>query len=168
MITAPHLAFTITHEKSKFNRIITDIHIVLEDKTEVIKGLWDTGASHSAICKSIAEKLELKPKGAFQISTAGGVIDSHQYKISLGLPNKFLVKDVLVGGIDLQKQDIKMLVGMDIIMLGNFAISHTKEGKMFFSFCMPPFGEHIDYVKRIEDKKVAERKSGSNRYKKRK
>jgi len=50
-------------------------------------------------------------------------------------------KMALLGGID-------VLIGMDILGLGDFAVTH-QDGKTVFSFCVPS-RKHIDFVAEIK------------------
>ena len=79
-----------------------------------------------------------------KVFTAGGEHRSPVYLISLFLPNKVFIpqlrvtKGVLPG-------DAEVLIGMDIIGQGDFAVTN-KDGKTTFSFRMPSI-ERIDFVK---------------------
>jgi len=44
-------------------------------------------------------------------------------------------------------RDVDLLIGMDIIQLGDFVISNGA-GKTLFTFAMPPFEDKIDLYKR--------------------
>ena len=107
-------------------------------------GLWDTGASKSSITQRIVDDLSLIPVGNTNISTANGIVTVNTYFVDFGLPNGVTVKNVLVSCADLGN-DIDILIGMDIIKHGDFAITNTN-GKTTFSFRTPSIQE-IDYVK---------------------
>jgi predicted aspartyl protease len=109
-----------------------------------IKALWDTGAEKSLIRPEVAKKLNLLPVSMIKISTPTDKDKpSNVYLINLYLPNHAIVKDVRVaegipGGCD-------MLIGMDVISLGDFAVTNYN-GHTTFSFRMPSMAE-IDFVK---------------------
>jgi hypothetical protein len=63
-------------------------------------------------------------------------------KISVILPNKVRVNEINAMICDLN-QNIDMLIGMNVIMLGDFSISNG-EDKTLFSFAIPPFPTKID------------------------
>lgn len=107
-------------------------------------GLWDTGASKSSITRRIVDDLQLIPVGSANISTANGVVTVNTYFVDIGLPNHVIVQNVLVSCADLG-DDIDVLIGMDIIKHGDFAITNT-ENCTTFSFRVPSIQE-IDYVK---------------------
>lgn len=120
----------------------------IRDKTKpytpkLWRGLWDTGASNSSITQRIVDDLNLIPVGKINSSTANGIVVVNTYFIDLGLPNGVTVKNVLVSCNDLGK-DLDILIGMDIIQLGDFSITN-KNRKTTFSFRIPSIKE-IDYV----------------------
>jgi predicted aspartyl protease len=109
-----------------------------------IRALWDTGAEKSLIRPEIAKKLNLLPVSMINISTPTDKDKpSNVYIINLYLPNHTVIKGVKVvegipGGCD-------MLIGMDVINLGDFAVTNYN-GHTTFSFRMPSMAE-IDFVK---------------------
>ncbi|MCK5145649.1 retroviral-like aspartic protease family protein [bacterium] len=97
--------------------------------------IWDTGATNTVVTQRVAEQCGLHPTAMTQVSTAGGVVDANIYLVNVGLPNKLGIPNVRVtegqigNGIDL-------LIGMDIIGLGDMAISNF-EDKTTFTFRIP-------------------------------
>lgn len=112
-------------------------------------GLWDTGASRSSITQRIVDDLNLIPVGNTNISTANGVVIVNTYFVDFGLPNGVTIENVLVSCADLG-DDIDVLIGMDIIKHGDFAITNVNQ-KTTFSFRTPSIQE-IDYVKEGKNK----------------
>jgi len=102
-----------------------------------VKALWDTGATRSAVTHSLANRLSLKAINRVKVNGVNSVSYANIVKFSIMLPNFQIVDDVnapvcdLIAGIDL-------LLGMDIIMMGDFCISNGG-GKTLFSFAVPPF-----------------------------
>ena len=113
------------------------------------RGLWDTGASQSSINQKIVDDLNLIPVGKANISTANGEVTANTYLVDIGLPNNVMVGNVVASCVDLG-EDIDVLIGMDIIKHGDFAITN-KNKKTTFSFRTPSI-EEIDYVKESEEK----------------
>ena len=107
-------------------------------------GFWDTGASRSSISQRIVDDLNIIPVGNTNIGTANGMVTVNTYFVDFGLPNGVTVKNVLVSCANLGS-DIDILIGMDIIKHGDFAITNTNS-KTTFSFRTPSIQE-IDYVK---------------------
>jgi len=117
------------------------------------RGLWDTGASASSINKAVVEDLGLIPIGKTTISTANGVVPVDTYLVDIGLPNGVMVTNVMVSCADLGK-DIDVLIGMDIIRHGDFAITN-KNHQTTFSFRIPSVQE-FDFVKESQKKEKEE------------
>lgn len=127
-------------------RIITPIKIVEAHREgehfEIFEGewhaLWDTGAMASTISSSLAKQLQLPELGDFIMHGAGGKFQSKQYLAGLILPNRVSIPAISLYGFA-GSSNFDMLIGMDIISMGDFLIS-SEEGKMFFSFQLPSFG----------------------------
>ena len=111
--------------------------------------LWDTGATASVISKDVATELELPPEGTSQVFHAQGSEFVPNYFINLGLPNRVGVAGVRVTEGVLKGIDV--LIGMDIINTGDFAVTN-RDGVTILSFQMPSIS-HIDFVKILEDSK---------------
>jgi hypothetical protein len=114
-------------------------------------GIWDTGATGSAITELFAAKIGLKPVGRKKVSGLGGTIDKNRYLIDVILPNNVRVPDLSVTEIDNPIDDdgnkletFGMLIGMDIICRGDFSLTNY-EGKTVMSFRMPSMFKN-DYV----------------------
>ena len=112
------------------------------------RGIWDTGASKSSIDKRVVSELGLFPIGKENISTANGIATVNTYLVNLTLPNQVTVANVSVTGTDLGN-DVDILIGMDIIQLGDFSITNINNTTTF-SFRIPSVAE-IDYVKESLD-----------------
>ena len=110
-------------------------------------GLWDTGASGSMITARIAQELGLVPTGMQQSLHAQGSSFVNTYLVNVTLLNGIEVFNLKVGEGILPK-GIDMLIGMDIISLGDFALTHKNNGTIF-SFQIPSTHEY-DFVKQIQ------------------
>lgn len=110
--------------------------------------LWDTGASSSCISKRLAEKLGLIQVGVAKTFTAAGLSQTKTYIVNIGLPNHVQIPMVPVSEAVLNEFDV--LIGMDIITLGDFSITNVG-GKTVFSFRVPS-KETIDYVQQEKQK----------------
>lgn len=97
---------------------------------------WDTGASCTVIKKGLAEELGLKPVSVIPVTTPQGTYEARRFYVDVYLPNKVTVRKLLV--VEGQAGDCRwdVLVGMDIIGLGDFAVSNYK-GVTVFSFRVP-------------------------------
>lgn len=108
-------------------------------------GIWDTGATTTFITQAVVDQCGLKPFTISKVQGAyGGETERDVYLINVGLPNKVLVRNVQAIFGEMGSADV--LIGMNIITLGDFAITN-QGGNTLFSFRTPSL-ETIDYVKR--------------------
>jgi hypothetical protein len=107
--------------------------------------IWDTGASNTVITEKVIQECDLKPIGIVEVHTVGGVVNSPAYLVSVHLLNNVVIAQLKVIKGEVKGADI--LIGMDIIVRGDFAITN-KGKKTVFSFRMPSM-EIIDFVKKM-------------------
>ncbi len=119
------------------------------------QAIWDTGATASAITSKIAKGLNLAPIRVTQVHTAGGTKNCNVYIVDLLLPNDVRVTNVAATEADILTTDV--LIGMDIIALGDFAVSNFG-GKTCFTFRIPSM-RRMDFVKEIDQQRPS-RKPG--------
>ena len=95
--------------------------------------IWDTGATKSVISTKVAEAMQLVPTGQTRQKTANGERDAFLYTVNIFLPNDvvFAVMEVIDG-----IMDADVLIGMDIIGAGDFAVTH-KYGHTVMSYQVP-------------------------------
>jgi predicted aspartyl protease len=108
--------------------------------------LWDTGANGSAISVDMAQKLALIPTSVDRVYHANGSSMANIYNIDIYLPNNIVFVSVPVIAVFLADFDI--LIGMDIISRGDFAIT-ASQGKTKFTFQIPST-HNTDYLKELE------------------
>jgi len=106
--------------------------------------LWDTGATHSVVTKATANKIGLKPIRKAIIYHAGGQERVNVYLVNIFLPNNICVPNVNVSECADTVGHFGVIVGMNIITEGDFAMTNP-EGKTIFSFRMPSI-EKIDFM----------------------
>jgi hypothetical protein len=126
-------------------RLITEAEIcdALQSPQKIkVSALWDTGAMLSAITPEVAQVLKLVPFNRVKVNGINNTSMADLVKVSIKLPNLVEVKNFNVTVCNLVK-DVDLLIGMDIIQLGDFSISNGK-GKTLFTFAMPPFEDKID------------------------
>lgn len=111
--------------------------------------IWDTGATSSCITQNVVSKLDLKPISITKMTSSGGVFDRNVYLVNIYLPNKVAIPFVKVIEVSDLTQDvndkIEVLIGMDIISMGDFSITN-KDNRTCFSFRIPSISE-TDFVK---------------------
>lgn len=114
----------------------------IDDKYK-INGVWDTGASTTAISEELVTKLNLPPISITQVNTANGTTLATRHVVDLYLPNRVVIQNLVVTSAKLAAP-IQILIGMDVITKGDFSISNHNN-KTTLSFRMPSLGE-TDYV----------------------
>ncbi len=110
--------------------------------------LWDTGATNSMITSRAVAELGLEAGGYTQVHHVQGTAnDVPFYFVNLVLFSNFHFPDVAVVLGELTDTDL--LIGMDIINRGDFAVSN-RDGATTFSFRIPSV-EAFDFVKDDEN-----------------
>lgn len=104
---------------------------------------WDTGATNTVISDKVVKECGLIPTGMIKVATAGGIMDAFTYVIDIILPDDVRINNLKVTGGRLGDTDV--LVGMDIITRGDFAVS-CYEGNLKFTY-REPSQQSIDFVK---------------------
>ena len=114
--------------------------------------LVDTGASCSAIDKVLAEQLGLISIRKTDVKGVHGsdVVDVFRFSIVFGSIN---IRLPFVTAGDFGNSPFKFLLGMDVLRLGEMYLGQEEQdGKpkgTIFSFSIPPTGESIDYVDKL-------------------
>ena len=173
-----HHAFTTRYNgqaRVLFNTVNVCLPVTPEEaltqKVEFRKyiAICDTGATHSAITKRVVDDLGLQPTGVRETRHAGGKSSNNTYLVNIALPNKVMVPHVRVTEVQLIPDDNvsdnkqpQLLIGMDIIGLGDFAVTNANN-KTTFSFRVPSVQE-IDFIPDTQENNVME---GGNRQQRR-
>jgi len=173
-----HHAFTTRYNglaRVLFNKVNVCLPVTPEEvKTQNVEfkeyiAIWDTGATHSAITKKVVDDLKLQPTGVRETRHAGGKSSNNTYLVNIALPNKVMVPHVRVTEVQLIPDDNvsddkqpQLLIGMDIISLGDFVVTNTNT-KTTFSFRIPSVQE-IDFIPETQENNVME---GGNRQQRR-
>jgi gag-polyprotein putative aspartyl protease len=105
--------------------------------------LWDTGANGSCISTDVVKALGLKEVRKTFVRTAGGDVVQKVYEVCIHLPNDVSV-NVDVTEIPALSGGMEALIGMNIIGLGDFAISNF-EGRTQMTFRVPSVA-NADYT----------------------
>lgn len=148
---ADHHSLTVRARKGRLLQLKTDCEVA--ESFDLAGGatppamcgpfvsLWDTGATATVITQRVVDACGLKPIGMTQVHGVNGIAESEIFIISLrllngvGFPNVRVTKG--------QLQGIDVLIGMDIISMGDFSITSGK-GNTVFSFRLPSQHE-VDY-----------------------
>jgi hypothetical protein len=149
MAVPKHLTLSYYFSQNQ-NKIITPVNlypIPFDSSLSLsIDALWDTGASMSAITPEIKDKLKITPIDKKTIAGIHSTQIADIVFITLELPNGVIKKNIKVAICNIPS-NVGMILGMDIISLGDFALSNGND-QTLFSFAVPPFQEKIDFSKR--------------------
>jgi predicted aspartyl protease len=132
-------------------------------------GLWDTGATGSVITQKVVDACSLLPYTMQKVVGAyGGVTERNAYLVAIGLPNHVSIPNVTVVLGELHGTDV--LIGMDVITLGDFAITHEDAGKTVFSFRIPSlhtidYSKQATHIRESKEAELAKRQQGSGGFK---
>lgn len=153
----PARAFTIEYD-GLTRQLLSEASVIFSGKEIPTRALWDTGASRTCISTEAAELLKLPSTGKMMIQTPSGTDSVDTFLIDLALPNQVKIEGVPVCGTRIGEQGIGALIGMDIIALGDLAISNFS-GKTCFSFRMPSLTK-LDFVREINPLNTTDPKHG--------
>ena len=133
-------------------QLYNDVCISSNGNSVTVKALWDTGATMSAISHSVASDLNLTQIGKQIASTPTGKKEVTTHCVDVVLPNNVRFEGLIVIDSEIGSQlaggePIGMLVGMDIIGHGDFAVTNHN-GKTIFTYRCPSTNQ-IDFVKQI-------------------
>ena len=151
-------AFTVLYDKP-VNKLITSVSIlpiltvdkILSGAPLEVKALWDTGATVTCIKPVLFERLKLRLLNLTRhttLSGIGGKVAARTTLVTLFLTPALEVEYHPVYVADFPS-NADMLIGMDIIRMGDFAVCNA-DGKTSFSFAVPPFPDRIDLAEKTE------------------
>jgi len=143
-------AFTVKYDKI-VDILVSHVKVSLPNfgnklpkKHLELKAIWDCGADGSFITKNVAKELKLKPINEIKVIGIGGFTIGKLYLIDIYLSNKIKIRKIIVTECKELVEDYDVLIGMDIISKGDFAVSNFN-GKTVFTFRVPS-KETIDFV----------------------
>ena len=108
------------------------------------KSIWDTGATRTVITRRVVEDCNLKAIGMSRVRGVNDVRSVEAYLINIRLLNDVEFGNLRVIGIERLSGGADVLIGMDIIGAGDFAVSNY-EGRTTFTFRCPS-KERIDFL----------------------
>ena len=114
--------------------------------------IWDTGATGSVITQNVVDACGLSPVSMMQVHGVNSSDMSEVYLVNIYLPNKVVFIGVPVTKGGLPNSNFDILIGMDMINQGDFAVTN-KGGVTKFSFRYPSEAD-IDFVKEHHKKKT--------------
>lgn len=113
-------------------------------------GIWDTGATNSVITKSSATSLGLIPLEKAIVNGVHGPKEVNVYYVNITLNNENITLNERVTECEelSSNHDTGMLIGMNIIQKGDFAITNF-QGKTTMTFRVPSL-QIMDFVNGIK------------------
>ena len=145
---SPHLAFSVKY-KGIARELVSESEIInpLNNQRKKYKAIWDTGATHTAITPKVLKELSLTIVDTTTIVGVNSKTEDIQVALfNLLLPLNIEIKNVR-GAVCIIGGDTDILIGMDIIKFGDFAISNGG-GQTLFSFAIPPFENKTDLLEK--------------------
>jgi len=150
-------AFFVTYEGIT-GEIITPVGILPLNTTDPalhrvlveVEALWDTGATATCIKPALWERLKLCPfePGRTKFAGIGGNVTADVALVDLLLTAELEIELCPVYVMDFPG-DAEILIGMDIISMGDFVVCNA-DNITSFSFAMPPFPDRINLVNKAE------------------
>lgn len=148
---SPTSSFTVRAQRLRNVLRTTDIGIANNEalgrpqEVKAYSAIWDTGATNTGVTPRVVSECGLVPIGQTRVVGVHGEELSNVYLIDVHLPNRMTVREITaseVPGLTGRLDDV--LIGMDVIGLGDFAVSNYR-GKTTFTFRVPSL-EEIDFV----------------------
>jgi hypothetical protein len=151
-------AFTITYDELareistpvRLEPLVTSDKRLLGTQTEVT-ALWDTGATMTCVKPSLRDRLKLRQSELVEpiiMSGIGGDVEADGTLVSIWPAPNFKIELCPVYITDFPG-DQELLIGMDIIGMGDFAVCNAN-GKTSFSFAMPPFPDRVNFANKAD------------------
>lgn len=100
------------------------------------KTLIDTGANCSCISRDIVNKLHLVPIDVVTISTPSNQTIVNVYVLNIEINNEAIIEDVRVCDSNIGNQGLDLLLGTDIIQMGDLMIKNFNN-ETVLSFRLP-------------------------------
>lgn len=117
------------------DKYIININISPTDNFFNVKALIDTGANCSCISKELVYKLKLVPIDIVTISTPSSIAQVNVFVVNFKI-NDVVIENVRVCDSNIGNQGIDLLLGTDIISIGDLMISNY-DSKTILSFRLP-------------------------------
>jgi hypothetical protein len=146
------LAITIKGD-TRLNRIITSVSIRQAEYISKppkppfrqidVRALWDTGAMMSCIGENAAASLDLLQVSSTNLGSLYASQKTKVYLVDLIFPDGKVAANLAIAEVT-ERADYDIIIGMDIISRGDFAISNDN-GKTVMSFRLPATGKAIDF-----------------------
>jgi len=115
--------------------------------------IWDTGAALTGISPRIVKDYNLKPSGMIKtIGIEGNLTDKDTYLLNVILFNNLEIHGLTVAQISYVGDGSDVLIGMNLITLGDFAVTNQKN-RTVFSF-RSPSDTTISFPGEVHEEKI--------------
>lgn len=151
----------VVSSSETLNKLSCPVIIKSGQSKTIVKAVWDTGATCTCISPTLANELKLQKVGEAAVISASHTVDrTNIYKVDIIVSDNIRFSDVCVCEMNIQYQQIGILIGMDLISQGDFAVSNFN-GQTTFTFRKPSksrieftsheqsFAELVELVKKI-------------------
>ena len=139
--------------------LVTPVSVKYNEREIECVAIWDTGATNSCISMAVVDALKPVSTGKRWMSTPNGKRLSDTYIMDIVLPNNVVIPDLVV--CDAGIEGVGMLIGMDIISQGDFAVTHYNE-KTVFTY-RHPSASVIDFEKGLRAADIIGKPRGNPR-----
>lgn len=117
--------------------------------------VWDTGSTDTVVTRRVAEELSLEDLGEEEFTCVAGVGRFQTHIASLEFKGGMRIDSITVGEFVSCGHGYDVIIGMDVIGMGEFAVS-SLNGLTTFSFRLPA-KEHADFTKKFDEEEYLER-----------
>ena len=125
---------TECHISDDADGIVDDGSPSIPDGMRSFTAVWDTGATNTLISPHVARACNLRHRGWTNFNVVNSVERARTFLVTVGLPNGVIVRHIMVAeGI---APGCDVLIGMDIISMGDFVLTHM-DGRTEFLFQVP-------------------------------
>ena len=113
-----------------------------------LNAMWDTGANCSIVTENVVKRLKMIPVDLIKVFGIRSSTFEKVYGIDVYLSNNINFPEIKVSECKELPGDFDILIGMDIISKGDFAVSNFN-GKTVFTFRVPS-KETIDFEEEMK------------------
>jgi predicted aspartyl protease len=148
-----HYAFS-RHYPGPARSLATEVRVCKEyagnpAESLTIRAIWDTGATSTVVSPDVAGKINLVSIDKLSVYGVNSYTEVDVSIVSIILPNGIVLKNKRITVCKLPPT-VDMLIGMDIILMGDLFICNAND-RTLFSYALPPLPGKIDLVDRAEE-----------------
>ena len=150
------------YEHSAFSRHYPDLAKSLSTEVQVckqysgkpeesitIRAIWDTGATSTVVSLDVAARIDLVSVDKLSVYGVNSYTEVDVSIVSIILPNGIILRNKRITICKLPPM-VDMLIGMDIILMGDLFICNA-DNRTLFSYALPPLPDKIDLVDKAEE-----------------